>query len=123
MPIEEFERCILRTFEYLKHQKILTIIVTPIQISFRFRIRKLRKGPGRYNKVLKTQAEVNGLRLVDGDLFKWAGKSVNNKSILWDGVHPTEYAYEIFANNVEEQMTFSSEKSKHGLNKYQMKLF
>lgn len=104
VPIKEYEIELKRLFTYISYyfKGKLVIIVTPINPSWKHRIR--HPGISKYRKVLGQLAEQCGFIVIHGEKFEWNGKSVNSRKILWDGIHPTELGYSLYADNVYRQL-------------------
>ncbi len=104
MPIKEYETELKRLFTYIRNcfKEILVIIVTPINPSWKHRVR--HPGISKYRKILEQLAEESGFIVIRGEKFEWNGKSVNSTEILWDGIHPTELGYRLYADSVYRQL-------------------
>lgn len=104
VPIKEYETELKRLFTYIRNcfKEILVIIVTPINPSWKHRVR--HPGISKYRKILEQLAEESGFIVIRGEKFEWNGKSVNSTEILWDGIHPTELGYRLYADSVYRQL-------------------
>lgn len=80
----------------------MVVIVTPINPSLKYRIRKT--GLSKYRRYLEKVGTEFCFMVIYGGNFDWDGKSVNSKEILWDGIHPTELGYRLYAENVYRQL-------------------
>lgn len=111
MPFHEYQVKLREFFGYVKAclKDRMVVIVTPINPSLKYRIRK--PGLSKYRRYLEKAGTEFCFMVIYGGNFDWDGKSVNSKEILWDGIHPTELGYRLYAENVYRQlMEVSSNK-------------
>lgn len=75
------------------------ILVTPIYPSITKRIKK--RGFVKYENMVAQRAERAGVNVIRGINFKWNTMlNTSSTEILWDGIHPTEHGYRLYAENV-----------------------
>lgn len=104
VPIKEYEAELKKLFLYIRDyfKEIVVVIVTPINPSWKYRIK--HPGISKYRELLRKIAEEFGFVVIHGEKFEWNEKSVNSREILWDGIHPTELGYRLYAENVYKQL-------------------
>ena len=103
-PLGEFKRSLDETLHLIKSRFDGDIIfITPIYPSIIKRIKK--SGFVKYEGIVARRAYDARISVIRGIYFKWDTiLNTSSKKILWDGIHPTELGYRIYAENVEKQI-------------------
>lgn len=103
-PLNEYKQCLDETFQTLKKRFDGRIIaITPISPSIVKRTKK--SGFDKYERLEYERACEAGVNIIRGKEFKWnTMMNTSSKKILWDGIHPTEYGYRMYAENVSRHL-------------------